>query len=213
MFEFLSRRNLPSYFYNQFIPMFMVWIFALLLGWCKDISPMITSLSMTLLFFHSYFIHRAFHNLPEFINVHMNFHHNKEGNSDNVGWVFNLVIELITNIVFFVLFYLGQVMLNVHLVPSMFIFYYGCIYVLIHIVNYSIFHTSIEHVIHHKSIHKEGAYNYGPDLLDHLFETNRFAEFENYTAIIPNILIAFVSTYVLYCKNSGIIPLHRKNRR
>jgi len=138
----------------------------------------------------------------------MNYHHDKEKNKETFWWIVNLFIELTANILFFVIFYLCQSLLNIKYIPAMLIFYYGFIYVSVHIVNYSIFHTSTEHVIHHKTSNRTVAYNYGPDLLDHLFQTNYSNKFENYNNIIPNILIAFIITYYAYCRGSGtkILP-------
>ena len=46
---------------------------------------------------------------------------------------------------------------------------------------------------------KESACNYGPDFIDHLFNTKCDKNtFENYNHIIPNILISFLLTYYLY---------------
>ena len=40
--------------------------------------------------------------------------------------------------------------------------------------------------------------NYGPDLVDHVFNTNCKEKFENYNHIIPNTLMSFLITYYLY---------------
>ena len=79
--------------------------------------------------------------------------------------------------------------------------YYGFIYVSVHIINYSLFHASPEHVIHHNSSNSSKIYNFGPDLIDHIFYTNYSNTFENYNHIIPNILMAFLVTYYFYKPN------------
>lgn len=197
MLAFLHKSILPNYFNNQFIPSFTVYIVGLLLGY-KKYSPLLISLSLVILYFYSYFIHRLFHNLPNIINLHMKYHHDKNNDDNTFMKYFNLVIELIMNIGFFVIFYLIQKLLYIDIVPEIFIFYYGFIYVTIHIVNYSLFHSSLEHVIHHNSCSNNKVYNYGPDLVDHFFNTNYSNDFENYTHLIPNILLSFLITYYLY---------------
>ena len=101
MFDIISKSRFPNYFYNQFIPSFMVVIFGLLLGY-KKYSPLLIMMSITILFYYSYFIHRLFHNFPEFMNIHMKFHHNKN-NKNIVMKYINLLIELITNIMLIIL--------------------------------------------------------------------------------------------------------------
>lgn len=197
MFEILNKSILPNYFNNQFIPSFMVIVLGLLLGY-KKYSPLLILLSITILYYYSYFIHRLFHNFPNFINIHMKFHHDKENNKNIFMKYFNLLIELLINIMFFVIFYFIQKVFSINIVPEIYIFYYGFIYTSVHIINYSLFHTSPEHVIHHDSCNNMKVYNYGPDLIDHIFKTNYSNKFENYTHLIPNILIAFLITYYLY---------------
>jgi len=200
MIEIISKSSLPNYFNNQFIPSFMVFIIALILGY-KNYSPVLIALSISILYVYSYLIHRIFHNFPDNINIHMKFHHDKVNNKNIFMRCFNLLIELIVNIMFFVLFYMIQKLLHINLVPEIFIFYYGFIYVSVHIINYSLFHASPEHVIHHETSACKKIYNYGPDLIDHIFRTNSSCKFENYTHLIPNILMAFLLTYYFYKPN------------
>ena len=198
MNKLLHKSHLPNYFHNQFIPSFLVLIFALLLG-NKQYSPLRISISIGILFYYSYFIHRLFHNLPDLINVHKAFHHNTDLNNDSIiARIFCLVIELFVNILFFVIFYFIQKLLNISYVPNMLIFYYGFIYTTVHIINYSICHISPEHMNHHKTSNDNTSYNYGPDLVDHIFNTNYSDNFENYNHIIPNTLLSFLITYYLY---------------
>lgn len=196
MIDIITKSRLPNYFYNQFIPSFMVLIFGLLLGY-KKYSPLLIMISITILYYYSYFIHRLFHNFPKFMNIHMKFHHNKN-NKNIVMKYINLLIELITNIMFFVIFYFVQKLFFTNFVPEIYIFYYGFIYVSVHIINYSLFHAAPEHIIHHDSCDSAKVYNYGPDLIDHIFNTNYSKNFENYNHIIPNILMSFLLTYYFY---------------
>jgi hypothetical protein len=101
------------------------------------------------------------------------------------------------NTLMFVCLYIIQNILDFHLVPDIIIFYYGFFYVTVHNINYTIFHASESHVIHHSTIDNK-TYNYGPDVLDHLFNTAYTNDFENYNHILPNILVAFLVTYYIY---------------
>jgi hypothetical protein len=85
-------------------------------------------------------------------------------------------------------------------VPEIIIFYYGFLYTTVHIINYSIFHTANEHVLHHDTTDDNTVKtcNYGPDLMDKIFETNYSNKFENYNHIIPNIMMSFLITYYFY---------------
>ena len=200
MIHLIKKQHFPNFLYNQFIPILFYFILAILLTY-KKYNPLNTWLSILILYFYSYFIHIAFHNFPDMINIHINHHHNREENKNIINKIINLVLELFTDIMFFVIFYYLQKLLNVNFVPNILIFYYGFIYVTTHIVNYSIFHAAKEHISHHKSTdeNKESACNYGPDFIDHLFNTKCDKNtFENYNHIIPNILISFLLTYYLY---------------
>jgi hypothetical protein len=202
MFELFTKTSFPQYFYNQFIETFTIFIIALILGY-KRYSPFVISVSMIILYFYSYFIHRFFHELPESlnrINVHTRFHHNVEENKGRFIKTVEWFIELFVNIMFFVLFYFIQKFLRIDFVPEIIIFYYGFIYVTVHVINYSLFHSSQKHVFHHTSSHNRTSkiYNYGPDFADHIFATNSSTDFENYDHVMPNGLIAFLITYYLY---------------
>jgi len=203
MMNIINKTSFPNYFNNQFIQSFMILVIALFLGY-KKYSPLLISTSIGILYVYSYLIHRLFHNFPDFMSIHMDFHHNKENNKNIFMRCVNLLIELVTNIMFFVAFYLIQKLLHIDFVPEFIIFYYGFIYVSVHIINYSVFNVSPEHVMHHESSNNgTKIYNYGPDLIDHIFNTNYSKKFENYNHLIPNTLLAFVLTYYFY-KNSLI---------
>lgn len=197
MLNLLSKNTLPNFFSNQFIQCFTTFILGLLLGY-KKYSPILIIFSILILYYYSYFIHRLFHNLPYTINLHTMFHHNVKNNNNIIMRIINLLIELFTNIMFFVIFYLFQKLIKFDFVPEIIIFYYGFIYVSVHIVNYSLFHVSSQHVIHHKTFNGTKTYNYGPDLVDHIFNTNYSTNFENYNHIMPNVFLSFLITYYLY---------------
>jgi hypothetical protein len=200
MLHLFHKDKLPNIFSNQFIPNFITFIFAFILTH-KKYSPILTGISIFILYFYSYFIHKLLHYLPNMLNLHLNNHHGSNKNNDLLYNFLNLSIELFTNIMFFVIFYYIQKILQINFIPEIIIFYYGFIYVSIHIINYSIFHASKIHVLHHETtnkIQKNKTCNYGPDLVDHIFKTNYNNKVENYNHILPNILMAFLLTYYFY---------------
>jgi len=200
MLHLFHKDKLPNIFSNQFIPNFITFIFAFILTH-KKYSPTLTGISIFILYFYSYFIHKLLHYLPNMLNLHLNNHHGSNKNNDLLYNFLNLSIELFTNIMFFVIFYYIQKILQINFIPEIIIFYYGFIYVSIHIINYSIFHASKTHVLHHETankIQKNKTCNYGPDLVDHIFKTNYNNKVENYNHILPNILMAFLLTYYFY---------------
>jgi len=200
MLHLIQKSHLPDFFNKQFIPIFCLFTLSCLLTY-KKYSPFYTGISIIILFVYSYFIHIAFHNFPDIINIHVNHHHNAEENKNIINRILNFLLETVTNIIFFLIFYYFQKIMNINLVPDILIFYYAFIYVTVHNINYSIYHTAEQHVLHHKTTDNADVktYNYGPDLADHIFNTNYYKnKFENYTHIIPNILLSFLITYYLY---------------
>lgn len=200
MLHLLLKEKLPSIFYNQFIPDYIIFILSIILTY-KKYSPLLTGVSMVILYFYSYFIHKLFHYLPIIMNIHLKYHHNHSENKKIIHKYLNLAVELFSNIMFFVIFYYIQKVLGINFVPEILIFYYGFIYVSVHIVNYSIFHVSEAHILHHansSSIEKKENCNYGPDLVDHIFVTNCNKNIENYNHIIINTLLSFLFTYYFY---------------
>jgi len=197
MLDLFMENKFKFFVSNQFIPIFIVIICCLILTH-KTISPLRATVSLGILFYFSYFIHILFHNMPDIYNIHIYFHHNIESNKNIINKYINLFIELITNIMFFVIFYLSQKFLNIDFVPNIIIIYYAIIYISVHIINYSVFHLANSHVIHHQTTGGKKTYNYGPDFADHLFNTNYDNSFENYNHIIPNTIISFFITYYLY---------------
>jgi sterol desaturase/sphingolipid hydroxylase (fatty acid hydroxylase superfamily) len=200
MLHLIQKSHLPDFLNKQFIPLFCLFVFACLLTY-KKYSPVYTAVCILVLFNYSYFIHIAFHHFPDIINLHVNHHHNVEENKSIINKILNILLETGTNIIFFLIFYYFQKIMNLHLVPNIIIFYYGFIYVTTHNINYSIYHTAEQHVLHHKTTDNAAVKtcNYGPDLADHIYNTNYYKNtFENYIHIIPNILMSFLISYYLY---------------
>lgn len=203
--NFIKYSDFENYIKNQFFQSYVILIGAFILG-NKLFHPITTLFSMFFLYFYSYFIHKLFHYLPFPLNVHMIYHHDNKEKTFLIKYI-DLTIELISNIIFFLIIYYIQITININIIPNIYIFYYGFIYVSTHIINYSIFHLAPEHIIHHETTNIINdnlvkTYNYGPDLLDHIFETNFSNIFENYNHIIPNIIISFLITYYIFSKNN-----------
>jgi len=96
MLHLLKKDYLPDFLYNQFIPNFFVLILGFLLTY-KKYSPLTTGISILILYIYSYFIHIAFHNLPDIFNIHVNHHHNYEENKNILKRVSNALFEIVTN--------------------------------------------------------------------------------------------------------------------
>ena len=109
----------------------------------KTISPIHSFLAILGLYYYSYFIHRAYHYIPEQINPHMIHHKN-----NTLTRVVNLTIECLTDSSFFVVLYFFQKLIGYELFPNILILYYGIIYVSVHIINFSIFGDE-NHKKHH----------------------------------------------------------------
>jgi hypothetical protein len=106
----------------------------------------------------------------------------------------NLIIEILVNIGFFVVLYIVKTYLKLDFIKTILIFYSGFIYVTMHNINYSIFHLSKIHVNHHK--YKNC--NFGPDAFDHLFRTNCDNKYENIHHMLPNTIIAFILSVLIF---------------
>lgn len=184
--SFFNKRNLPEFFENHFMEVFITYVFALRLMSNTSTPPFITIASMLILFYYSYFIHMLTHKIPKEYNPHVLFHHGKHAND---FWI-NLIIETIINVLFFVVFYYLKVLFKLKFIPTILIVYYGIIYVSVHDINYSIFHLGKNHHSHH--LDPTQKCNFGPDILDHFFGSNCNSNYENLMHALPNILGAFL---------------------
>ena len=181
----LKKQNIHKFLKEQFLTTWILIIVGVYLT-RNTISPIYSSISIICLFFYSYFAHRIIHLLPENINPHLIHHNNKQ-----MSRVMNLTIEMLTNTLMFFILYIFQKIINITILPNMLILYYGIIYTSIHIINYSIFGNN-HHKKHHESVNKTQHYNYGPDTIDHIFETNFDDSWENFVHMLPNILISYI---------------------
>ena len=69
-YDFFKRKEMKDFLRNQFLTGFIVIVVGVYLV-RKDISPLYSGLSILGLYYYSYFIHRAYHYIPESINPHM----------------------------------------------------------------------------------------------------------------------------------------------
>lgn len=191
---FFTKKDIGNFMYYQLIPFYILYIFGCLLEYKKR-TPLDTLVSLYVITFWSYFIHRILHVIPESLNIHNIFHHYHDT-------AFNLVIELLFNIFMFVLFYYIQIAVGVYPVSNIILLYYTIVYVSGHIINYSIFSVR-NHQMHHKTAEADPTTpptpicNYGPDVYDHFFGTNYDECWENYMHIVPNITMAFFICYYI----------------
>lgn len=205
----LAKKKILEFAKFQFPVILIMVLFGLILTY-KKFSPLNTILSLALLYYFSYICHVFAHYKPDsWFNFHMLFHHCKDKNISNQRHIINWFAEVFSNIfmflvTFMILKYIIQYIFKVDFVPAILIFYYGIIYVTAHNINYSIFHVSESHIIHHKKANSKGACNYGPDIFDHIFGTNYNSKLENIWHLLPNIIISFLITYYLFKPNNLI---------
>ena len=165
-------------------------VFAVLLTY-KKTNPMISIVSVVILFLYVYIGHIfASLNIFKEYNPHLYFHHNKD---DEINKKY-LFIEFFSNIFLFIIIYFINYYLLYGFIPNILIFYSASIYVTNHLINYSLLNLSPSHILHHKYIHC----NYGPDFFDHLFGTNCDEQVENFDYIIPHVVFAFFITWFIF---------------
>ena len=184
-YNFFKKHNMRNFLSNQFLPAVILIITGVFLV-RKYISPLYSSIAIIGLYFYSYFIHIFFHLIPENISPHY-IHHN----NDKISRGLNLMIETLTDTVFFVMLYFFQKIIKIEIFPNILILYYGIIYVSVHIINFSIFGNK-NHKKHHKKNHELRYCNYGPDSIDHLLGSNCDNNWENQLHFLPNIVISYL---------------------
>jgi hypothetical protein len=137
----------------------------------------------------SYVIHRVMHSIPSsgifsYLNIHVALHHSsKKGMPRSL----ELVVETLNNLMWFVMLYILQFLLNIHIVPDSILLLTALNFTSIHIINYSLFGSQ-----KHREQHRNPHVNYGPDFFDHIFGTNSDETFENMTTFIPNTIGSFL---------------------
>ena len=99
-YNFFKKNEMKYFLRNQFLTGLITIIVGVYLV-KKKVSPIHSFWAMIGLFFYSYFIHRAYHYIPERINPHMIHHKNK-----GLARELNLTIEcLIDSSLFIILFF------------------------------------------------------------------------------------------------------------
>tara|TARA_B100000768_G_C11267127_1_gene371632 strand:- start:53 stop:643 length:591 start_codon:yes stop_codon:yes gene_type:complete len=191
-YNFFKKKDMKHFLRNQFLTgMTLIVVGVYLVR--KDVSPIHSFLAIFGLYYYSYFIHRAYHYIPESINPHTIHHKNK-----NIARIINLMIECLTDMSFFAVLYLFQNLIGYQVFPNILILYYGIVYVSIHIINFSVFGNE-NHEKHHNEKDKKYC-NYGPDPIDHIMNTNCDNNWEDMTHHLPNILVSYLICNYLYNK-------------
>lgn len=191
-YNFFKKKDMKHFLRNQFLTgMTLIVVGVYLVR--KDVSPIHSFLAIFGLYYYSYFIHRAYHYIPESINPHMIHHKNKD-----IARIINLMIECLTDMSFFAVLYLFQNLIGYQVFPNILILYYGIVYVSIHIINFSVFGNE-NHEKHHNEKDKKYC-NYGPDPIDHIMNTNCDNNWEDMTHHLPNILVSYFICNYLYNK-------------
>jgi sterol desaturase/sphingolipid hydroxylase (fatty acid hydroxylase superfamily) len=192
MNNILSKKNLPRYIRFQFIPYFILFLFACIID--KQF-PLITLLSIIIIYLYIYFIHRLIHNIPVIINPHLSIHHNHDKNNNSISQLtIPFIIETILNIFFFLSLYIIKNIFNIYFIKDSILFYTGIVYVSTHMINYSMFHAGKNHNKHHNYTNC----NFGPDVYDIIFNTTCDNKYENTNHILINIIIAFYITLIVF---------------
>lgn len=190
-FAIFEKNNAEKYFHYQFMSYFIFYIFGVLLT--KNKSPIITFLVLFIITIYIYFIHRLIHSIPKEWNIHTQFHHRSD---INTNYLLSYIVETILNIMFFVSFYWIKILFKLDFIDNILIVYYCIAYTTAHMINYSIFHLGGNHAKHHEI--KENVCNYGPDIMDHIFNTSCDGKFEDINHLIVNYLLAFFVTSCIY---------------
>lgn len=187
MFSILNRKFTEKYFHFQFVEYLIFFVFGILLA--KHTFPLVTVAILFVMSMYVYFIHRIAHNIPEKLNVHTLFHHSKLAET---SYAFNFTVETVVNIMFFVVFYWIKNFFRLNFIENSLIVYFCIVYTSVHMINYSVFHAGFNHAKHHGA--NDNVCNYGPDIMDHIFQTNCDNKLENMRHIIINVLIAYFIT-------------------
>jgi len=140
-----------------------------------------------------YFVHRGLHILPkwgllDYINTHMNFHHQED---KPLSRPIELFFEVLTDLGMNLLVIPVQYILGVNIIPIPCVLLFTLSYTSIHLFNYSII-GSLFHKRHHLTINK----NFAPDAMDHILGTNYNEEYED---LVPMCLNVLISCGILYC--------------
>ena len=150
-----------------------------------------------------YFIHRGLHVLPkwgvlEYLNTHMNFHHQED---KPLSRPIELFFEVLTDLGMNLLVIPIQYMIGLNVIPLPCILLFTFAYTSIHLFNYSII-GSLFHRRHHLTVNK----NFAPDAMDHILGTNYNDEYEDLVPMTLNVLISCgILYYFMYpLKPTGI---------
>ncbi len=192
-----DKSSLSNYFKYAFIPYFIIYILAVLLT--PSTSSIITMFTYALLILYTYLFHILLHLVPYPFDLHMRYHHAEEFQNSTEELI-AFWIEVLVDSGMFVIFYFIKEALSLKFLDNRVIVFIGMMYVSVHMINYSTFHVSPSHCLHHTSEKIVG--NYWPDVCDHIFDTNLGDSFENNDHFIINGLCAFLLTKALFKTSS-----------
>tara|TARA_B100001057_G_C22811380_1_gene935557 strand:+ start:1152 stop:1784 length:633 start_codon:yes stop_codon:yes gene_type:complete len=181
--DFFTKEHFEPFCRLQLLPSVVLIVVGAYL--VRDtVAPIRASICIMALYTYSYFAHRIVHHFPKPINLHFG-HHIPNG----LPYGINLFIECIADSLFFFVPWALQKHFNLVIIPPLLIFYYGLIYVSVHIVNYSLVGNEI-HEKHHASP-MDNASNFGPDTLDHLLNTSHDGSWEDLDHNLPNVVFSY----------------------
>lgn len=177
---------------HNYILMFALAVFSLFLSKPNYVSGLFTIL---LVVYGSYGLHYFSHKNVPILNIftktHTNYHHLEKKNM-----FIDVILETLVNLFIYgmLLFYiiLYYFFPKQKIISGKVVLMYALFYTSIHIINYTIFESSI-HKKHHLELDNNNRIcNLGPDFMDKLFSTHCDMEYENTNKYTINLLIIFM---------------------
>jgi len=143
-----DKSSLSNYFKYAFIPYFIIYILAVLLT--PSTSSIITMFTYALLILYTYLFHILLHLVPYPFDLHLRYHHAEEFQNSTEELI-AFWIEVLVDSGMFVIFYFIKEALSLKFLDNRVIVFIGMMYVSVHMINYSTFHVSPSHCLHHTS--------------------------------------------------------------
>ena len=157
----------------------------------------------TLSFMYTYFISYIAHFLTHiecfYLNVYSITHqyHHYNPKNDIVSYILECVIEYLFLIDSVIFKYIVMWLVNIDLwyINEWVLLFGYIIYTTVHNINYAMLKVNDYHTYHHIDCHT----NYGPDILDFIFNTKNenTLSCENTLHYIPNIIVSFIIVYMI----------------
>jgi sterol desaturase/sphingolipid hydroxylase (fatty acid hydroxylase superfamily) len=193
MDRIFGKENVLDWLNKYGISIVSAGAFAILLA-SPEAGIVQSILSLSIMYFWVYFVHRALHFLPtegplRYLNTHWIFHHQP---LKLLPRSVELCLETINDMVMSLSVLAIQYITGIWLVPPSIILFYALWYTSVHIVNYSIIGSPV-----HRDHHKNVGTNFGPDVIDQMFGTNHEPTKEDLIPLSPNMVIAFAIVFAL----------------